>query len=83
MHYGNTPQDVAVELANTFEEHALYFGGIAHLSPTGWELMSEKFGNVDEVMRASVYNDFTKELTKRGIDYAVEDFQHKPEGEQL
>lgn len=79
MNYGNTPLDRAVELANLFEEHAIYFGGIAHLSKDGWDIISEKYGEVYPELRASVMNDFMKELTKRGIEYDISEFQEKPE----
>ncbi len=77
MNYGNTPHNVAVELANTFEEHSMIFAGEHHLTETGWDIISKRYGDVLPEMRASVYNDFARELTKRGINYNPQSFQNK------
>jgi len=73
------PHSIAVELSDLFEEHAQYFGGTALVSKDGWEIISEKFGNVLPELRASVMNDMMKELTNRGVPFDVKNLQEKPE----
>lgn len=72
--YGNV-HPTAKEMADLFEQHAIYFGGAAHLSEDGWQFISEMYGDVLPEMRMSVFSDFMKELTRRGIDYDKETFQ--------
>lgn len=71
--YGHTMQQ-AVDLADSFEEHAQYISGIAYLSEHGYEIVSAQYGEVVPELRASVFNDFCKELTRRGIEYDVSEF---------
>jgi hypothetical protein len=74
MFYGNQPQEVAVELADEFENHAQYVAGIAYLTEEGWKVVSDKYGEVLPEMRASIFNDLCRELTRRGIEYDVSSF---------
>jgi len=77
MNYGNTPHNVAVDMANTFEEHSMIFAGQHHITETGWDKLSDIYGKVLPEMRASVFNDFMKELTKRNIAFNTEEFQDR------
>jgi len=79
MKYEDQVLNVAAELADTFEEHAQYYGGVAYVSKTGWELISDRYEKVVPELRASVMNDFMKELTKRGVPFDVKNLQEKPE----
>jgi hypothetical protein len=66
--------DTAMVMADTFEEHAMYVSGVAHITDTGWQYLSDIYGEVPMELRASIYNDFAKELTRRGIEYDPVEF---------
>lgn len=64
------------DMSNLLEEHSIIIGGVNHLTSTGWNMLSEEFGRVPEELRMSVYSDFTRELTRRGVDYDESEFKN-------
>lgn len=75
--YDNT-HPTAIEMANMLEDHTLYFNGVSRLTDEGWDQMSAAFGDLLPEIRATVFNDFARELTRRGIEYDVTDFMNRP-----
>lgn len=64
----------ATEMVETYLDNLESVGDDVGLSEKGWLLLSEYFGEVPEEDRASVFNDFLKELTQRDIEYDVSEF---------
>lgn len=71
------PKMVAIGMADKYEENLMYVGGLPYVSEDTLKELSNMFGEVSPILRASVFNDFTKELTRRGVDYDVDQFKQE------